>query len=150
MRLLTPMPRPERVWKVRESGLGATVFVPGEHDGWEGWEDSAVPPERLGELPARASTSCSNATAIRRPVRPFRPGLRAPAHHLRPGDRARASRKYREFVDQAADLVLAYGGSLSGEHGDGQARGELLPKMYGPELMKAFQEFKASGTRDGG
>jgi FAD linked oxidases, C-terminal domain len=43
----------------------------------------------------------------------------------------------------AADLVLSYGGSLSGEHGDGQARAELLPKMFGPELIEAFREFKA-------
>jgi hypothetical protein len=52
-------------------------------------------------------------------------------------------RKYAEFVDRAADLVVSYGGSLSGEHGDGQSRGALLPKMFGPDLMKAFGEFKA-------
>jgi Fe-S oxidoreductase len=52
-------------------------------------------------------------------------------------------RKYGEFVERAADLVVSYGGSLSGEHGDGQSRGALLPKMFGPELMKAFAEFKA-------
>ncbi len=49
---------------------------------------------------------------------------------------------FRAFIDQAADLVVAYGGSLSGEHGDGQARGALLPKMFGPELMTAFRAFK--------
>src|SRR5439155_8746852 len=52
-------------------------------------------------------------------------------------------RKYANFVDRAADLVVSYGGSLSGEHGDGQSRGALLPKMFGPELMAAFQRFKA-------
>ena len=52
-------------------------------------------------------------------------------------------RKYGEFVERAADLVVSYGGSLSGEHGDGQSRGALLPKMFGPELMNAFREFKA-------
>ena len=52
-------------------------------------------------------------------------------------------RKYGEFVERAADLVVSYGGSLSGEHGDGQSRGALLPKMFGPEMMRAFQEFKA-------
>jgi Fe-S oxidoreductase len=50
---------------------------------------------------------------------------------------------YREFIERAADIVLEFGGSLSGEHGDGQARGALLPKMFGPELMQAFREFKA-------
>ena len=53
-------------------------------------------------------------------------------------------RKYSEFIDRAADLVLSYGGSLSGEHGDGQSRAALLPKMFGPELMKALSEFKAA------
>src|SRR2546425_8874869 len=52
-------------------------------------------------------------------------------------------RTYGEFIDRAADLVVSYGGSLSGEHGDGQSRGALLPKMFGPELMAAFREFKA-------
>ena len=51
--------------------------------------------------------------------------------------------KFRKFMEEAADLVVSYGGSLSGEHGDGQARAELLPKMFGPELMQAFREFKA-------
>ncbi|MEQ1474543.1 MAG: FAD-linked oxidase C-terminal domain-containing protein, partial [Candidatus Acidiferrum sp.] len=52
-------------------------------------------------------------------------------------------RKYAEFIDRAADLVISYGGSLSGEHGDGQSRGALLPKMFGDELMRAFAEFKS-------
>ena len=51
--------------------------------------------------------------------------------------------KYRQFIDEAADIVIAHGGSLSGEHGDGQSRAALLPKMFGPELMQAFREFKA-------
>jgi len=51
-------------------------------------------------------------------------------------------RKYGEFVERAADLVVSYGGSLSGEHGDGQSRGALLPKMFGPELIEAFRQFK--------
>ena len=57
-------------------------------------------------------------------------------------------RKYGEFVERAADLVVSYGGSLSGEHGDGQSRGALLPKMFGPELMKAFVEFKSAWDPD--
>ena len=56
---------------------------------------------------------------------------------------AEGIRKFRQFMEEAADLVVSYGGSLSGEHGDGQARAELLPKMFGPELMQAFREFKA-------
>src|SRR5581483_2932779 len=52
-------------------------------------------------------------------------------------------RAYRRFMEEAADLVVRYGGSLSGEHGDGQARAELLPKMFGTELVQAFREFKS-------
>jgi Fe-S oxidoreductase len=131
-----------RVWRVRESALGATVFVPGEKHGWEGWEDSAVPPDQLG----------SYLRAIYRLLNEY--GYTTPMYghfgqgcvHLRITfdlESAEGIRKYREFIDQAADIVLAHGGSLSGEHGDGQARAVLLPKMFGPELMKAFQEFKA-------
>jgi Fe-S oxidoreductase len=58
-------------------------------------------------------------------------------------------KKFRAFMEEAADIVVCYGGSISGEHGDGQARAELLPKMYGPELMQAFREFKAIWDPDG-
>src|SRR5258708_26538181 len=57
-------------------------------------------------------------------------------------------RKYSEFIDRGADLVVSYGGSLSGEHGDGQSRAALLPKMFGAELIKAFDEFKAAWDPD--
>ncbi|HUF78624.1 MAG TPA: FAD-linked oxidase C-terminal domain-containing protein, partial [Thermoanaerobaculia bacterium] len=51
---------------------------------------------------------------------------------------------FRSFVEEAAALVVSYGGSISGEHGDGQARGELLPLQFGPELCRAFAEVKAA------
>jgi FAD/FMN-containing dehydrogenase/Fe-S oxidoreductase len=132
----------KRVWHVRESALGATVFVPGEKHGWEGWEDSAVPPEQLGSY-LRELYVLLDQYEYKTPMYGhFGQGC----VHLRISFdlvTAEGIRKYREFIDQAADIVLAHGGSLSGEHGDGQARGALLPKMYGPELMRAFQEFKA-------
>ncbi|MEA2261705.1 MAG: hypothetical protein QOJ51_4530 [Acidobacteriaceae bacterium] len=132
----------KRVWHVRESALGATVFVPGEKHGWEGWEDSAVPPEQLGSY-LRELYELLKRYDYKTPMYGhFGQGC----VHLRISFdlvTAEGIRKYREFIDLAADIVLAHGGSLSGEHGDGQARGALLPKMYGPELMKAFQEFKA-------
>jgi FAD/FMN-containing dehydrogenase/Fe-S oxidoreductase len=132
----------KRVWKVRESALGATVFVPGEKHGWEGWEDSAVPPDQLGSYLRQIYTLLE------------RYGYKTPMYghfgqgcvHLRITfdlETAEGIANYRSFIDEAADIVLAHGGSLSGEHGDGQARGVLLPKMYGPELMQAFQEFKS-------
>ncbi len=52
-------------------------------------------------------------------------------------------RTYRAFIGEASDLVLSFGGSISGEHGDGQSRAELLPKMFGPEIIEAFREFKS-------
>jgi FAD/FMN-containing dehydrogenase/Fe-S oxidoreductase len=130
-----------KIWHIRESALGATVFVPGEPHGWEGWEDAAVAPEQLG----------SYLRAIFALMRTY--GYRSPMYghfgqgcvHLRINfdlESTEGIRKFRAFLDQAADIVIAHGGSLSGEHGDGQARGALLPKMFGPDLMRAFQEFK--------
>lgn len=131
-----------RVWKVRESGLGASVFVPGEPSGWEGWEDSAVPPEKLGPY-LRELFSLMNEYGYRTPIYGhFGQGC----VHLRISFDFKTEEgiaKYRRFIDEAADIVLKYGGSFSGEHGDGQARAALLPKMFGPELMQAFAEFKA-------
>ncbi len=131
-----------RIWFVRESGLGATVFVPGEPHGWEGWEDSAVPPEKLGSY-LRQLFSLMKEYGYRSPMYGhFGQGC----VHLRINfdlESTEGIRKYREFIDRAADIVIAHGGSISGEHGDGQARAALLPKMFGPELMQAFREFKA-------
>ncbi|MDE3201804.1 MAG: FAD-binding protein [Acidobacteriota bacterium] len=131
-----------RVWHVRESALGATVFVPGEPDGWEGWEDAGVPPARLGDY-LRQLTLLMNEYGYRTPLYGH---YGQGCVHMRinfdfrtePGVLA-----FREFLDRATDLVLSFGGSLSGEHGDGQSRAALLPKMFGPELIQAFREFKA-------
>lgn len=132
----------ERIWAIRESGLGATAFVPGQNDAWPGWEDSAVPPDQVGpylrELRAlldRHGYECSLYGH-------FGQGC----IHTRIDFDLRSSEgidAYRRFTDEAAELCLRYGGSLSGEHGDGQARGDLLIKMYGEELMEAFRAFKA-------
>lgn len=131
-----------RVWHVRESALGATVFVPGEPHGWEGWEDAAVPVDQLGGY-------LRDLFAVMQPY-----GYRTPIYgHFGQGcvhtrinfnlESAEGIRKYRSFLEEATDVVLAHRGSLSGEHGDGQARATLLPKMFGPDLMQAFREFKA-------
>ena len=131
-----------RVWYVRESALGAMVFVPGEPDRFEGWEDAAVPPNQLGAYLRGISALMGEY------------GYRSPLYghygqgcvHMRINFDFRTAeglRQFREFIVRAADLVLSFGGSLSGEHGDGQSRAALLPKMFGPELMGAFREFKA-------
>jgi FAD/FMN-containing dehydrogenase len=130
-----------RVWRVRESALGATVYVPGEPHGWEGWEDAAVPPEQLGSY-LRQIFALMKEYGYRSPMYGhFGQGC----VHLRINfdlESEAGIRSFREFLDRATDIVLAHGGSLSGEHGDGQARAALLPKMFGPELMQAFREFK--------
>lgn len=130
------------VWHVRESALGAMVFVPGEPDRWEGWEDAAVPPEKLGKY-LRAIAALMAEYGYRSPLYGH---YGQGCVHTRINFDFRSAdglRRYREFIDRAADIVLSFGGSLSGEHGDGQSRAALLPKMFGLELIEAFREFKA-------
>ena len=129
------------VWHVRESALGALVFVPGEPDRWEGWDDAAVPPAQLGKY-LRGIVALMDEFGYNSPLYGH---YGQGCVHMRINFDYRTlegQRKYREFIDRAADLVLSFGGSLSGEHGDGQARAALLPKMFGPELIEAFREFK--------
>ncbi|MFY9746025.1 MAG: FAD-binding and (Fe-S)-binding domain-containing protein [Acidobacteriaceae bacterium] len=130
-----------RIWRIRESALGATVFVPGEPHGWEGWEDAAVAPEQLGSY-LRQLWALMKEYDYRSPMYGhFGQGC----VHTRINfdlESEPGIRKFRTFLDQATDIVIAHGGSISGEHGDGQARGALLPKMFGPELMQAFRDFK--------
>ncbi len=129
------------VWHVRESALGAMVFVPGEPDRFEGWEDAAVPPERLGDY-LRSITALMEEYGYRSPLYGH---YGQGCVHTRINFDFRSSTgvlKFREFIDRAADVVVSFGGSFSGEHGDGQSRAVLLPKMFGPELVEAFREFK--------
>ncbi|MGW3497668.1 FAD-binding and (Fe-S)-binding domain-containing protein [Streptomyces sp. NPDC001020] len=135
--------REQRMLKAREAGLGVTARPPDGRETWEGWEDSAVPPERLGDylrdlktlfaefdydhpsLYGHFGQGCVH-TRI-----PF--GLKT----------AEGVADFRRFLESAADLVASYNGSLSGEHGDGQARGEMLTRMFGERLVSAFGELKA-------
>jgi FAD/FMN-containing dehydrogenase/Fe-S oxidoreductase len=142
MRLFTDQKQARRIWEVRESGLGVTSHVSGESLKWEGFEDAAVAPEKLGAY----------LRELRRLMDAFHYGGSFYGHfghacvHTRMDydlETTEGIRNFRRFMEEAADLVIRYGGSLSGEHGDGQARGELLPKMFGPELMEAFREFKS-------
>ena len=132
-----------KVWEVRESGLGATAFVPGERDTWPGWEDSAVPPERVGDY----------LRDLRKLFKQYGYDCSLYGHfgqgciHTRIDfDLATGEgiRKYRSFTAQAAEIVIGrYGGSLSGEHGDGQSRGDMLEMMYGEKILRAFRDFKS-------
>ena len=130
------------VWRVRESGLGATARVPGERDSWEGWEDSAVPPERLGRY-LRDLRALFDRYGYRGAL--YGHYGQGCVHTRIDFDLVTAEgiARFRAFIHDAADLVVRHGGSLSGEHGDGQSRAELLPKMFGAELVEAFAEFKA-------
>ena len=130
------------VWRLRESGPRAAAFAPGAAPQWEGWDDAAVAPEKLGGY-LRDIRKLMNEYAY---TGPFYGHFGHGCIHMRLNFDLQSEagiRKYGEFVERAADLVVSYGGSLSGEHGDGQSRGALLPKMFGPELMNAFREFKA-------
>jgi FAD/FMN-containing dehydrogenase/Fe-S oxidoreductase len=129
------------VWHVRESALGAVAIQPGKRPGWEGWEDSAVPPDRLGSY-LRAIFALMGEYHYDSPLYGhFGEGC----VHMRIDFDLQSEpgiQQFREFIDRATDIVVAHGGSISGEHGDGQSRGALLPKMFGPELMEGFREFK--------
>ncbi len=147
MRLYTDKKQSRSVWEVRESSLGVTSHVPGEPLNWEGWEDSAVAPEKLGGY----------LRDLRKMMAAY--GYKGSLYghfghgcvHTRINFDLQSKdgiAKFRKFMEQAADLVVGYGGSISGEHGDGQSRAELLPKMFGPELVQAFREFKSAWDPD--
>jgi FAD/FMN-containing dehydrogenase/Fe-S oxidoreductase len=129
------------IWHVRESALGAVAIQPGKKPGWEGWEDAAVPPDRLGSY-LRAIWVLMGEYGYESPLYGhFGEGC----VHMRINfdlESEPGILQFREFIDRAADIVIDHGGSISGEHGDGQSRGALLPKMFGPELMDAFRTFK--------
>ncbi len=130
----------------REGGLGATAFPPGDKNHWPGWEDSAVPPERVGDYIRDLKKLYARYDYEGAMYGHFGQGCvhSRVSFDLRHPD---GIKKYREFLNEAADLVVSYGGSLSGEHGDGQQRAEFLYKQYGPELVEAMREFNASGIR---
>ncbi|QSQ23722.1 FAD-binding oxidoreductase [Pyxidicoccus parkwayensis] len=140
-RLYTDREHIEHAWKVRESGLGATARVPGRPDNWPGWEDSAVPPEKLGDY-LRGVRKLYDKHGYDASL--YGHFGQACVHSRIDFDvsSAKGLRTYRAFMDDAVELCVSMGGSLSGEHGDGQSRAEYLPRMFGPELVNAFREFK--------
>ncbi|OBH18372.1 FAD-binding and (Fe-S)-binding domain-containing protein [Mycolicibacter sinensis] len=131
-----------QLWSIRESGLGSTAFPVDSGNHWPGWEDSAVPPARVGDYVRDLQRLYAEH------------GLRGAMYghlgegciHSRVGFDLRHKdglATYRHFLEAAGDLVASYGGSMSGEHGDGQQRAELLGKQYGPRLIDAMREFKS-------
>src|SRR3954468_21528968 len=135
--------RQAAVWKIRTDGAGLATRAPDGSQAWPGWEDSAVPPAHLG--------------AYLRGLRALfdRHGVHGAAYghfgegclHIRIDfdlgtDRGRVT--FRAVVEEATRLVASYGGSPSGEHGDGRARSEVLPLVYDSDTLRAFREFKGA------
>lgn len=141
MRLLESPHEQHLVWKIREAGLAAS-HIPGVEESWPSWEDAAVAPEDLGHYLRDFYKLCARYQYRFTIYGHFGDGC---VHTRISFDLKTPSgiKTFRSFMENAADLVVSHGGSLSGEHGDGQARGELLEKMYGGDLIRAFHEFKA-------
>ncbi|WP_232078479.1 FAD-binding and (Fe-S)-binding domain-containing protein [Mycobacterium paraseoulense] len=135
--------RKKEVWAAREAGLGATAYPPDGPETHEGWEDAAVPPDRLGDY----------LRDFHKLLDRYDYGTASLYGHFGQGcvhtripfnlRTAEGVARFRSFVEDSARLVVQYGGSLSGEHGDGQARGELLPIMFGDRVVDAFERLKA-------
>jgi FAD/FMN-containing dehydrogenase/Fe-S oxidoreductase len=133
-----------RLWAIRETGASATSLKLKTHGGPDpvvGWEDAAVDPLRLGDYLREFQKLVDRYGYKTSLYGHFGDGC----IHARINFELRTAKgiaHWRGFLREASELVIAYGGSLSGEHGDGQGRAEFLPLMYGPELMAAFREFK--------
>ncbi|HET9647784.1 MAG TPA: FAD-linked oxidase C-terminal domain-containing protein [Microlunatus sp.] len=136
--------REDKLIEVREAGLGATAHPVGKHETWEGWEDSAVPPERLGDY-LRDLRKLLDDFGYDKTETSLYGHFGQGCVHTRIPFELRTSdgiAHMRSFVESASDLVVSYGGSLSGEHGDGQSRGELLTKMFGARIVALFGQVK--------
>ncbi|MFJ2213028.1 FAD-binding and (Fe-S)-binding domain-containing protein [Streptomyces sp. NPDC101062] len=129
------------LWRVREDAAGTATRMPDGSEAWPGWEDCAVPPARLGTYLREFRALLGEHGLRGTPYGHFGDGC----IHVRIDFDLLSEdgvRRFRRFSEETAELVAAHGGSLSGEHGDGLARAELLPKMYGDELVGLFGEFK--------
>ncbi|MEE1929597.1 FAD-binding and (Fe-S)-binding domain-containing protein [Streptomyces sp. TRM 70351] len=137
------------LWRIRDDASGTATRMRDGSEAWPGWEDCAVPPARLGAYlrDFRALLAAHGLRGL--PYGHFGDGcihVRIDFDLLtRPG-----VARFRAFSEELADLVVRHGGSLSGEHGDGQARAELLPRMYGPEMVALFERFKDAFDPAGG
>jgi Fe-S oxidoreductase len=141
-RVLTDPAQAAAIWRIREDGAGFGGRSPAGAPAWAGWEDAAVPPERLGAYLRDFEALLAEHGLGGIPYGHFGDGC----VHMRidfPFDRPEGRAVYRSFVEQAARLVAGHGGSMSGEHGDGRARSELLPLMYEPDAIAAMAAVKA-------
>jgi len=130
------------LWKIREDGAGLATRLPDGSEAWPGWEDAAVPPDRLADYLVALHELLATHGRAGAVYGHFGEGC---LHARLDFDLASADglAGYRSFVEDATDLVVAFGGSVSGEHGDGRARSELLERMFAPEVLRVFEGFKA-------
>ena len=129
------------LWKIREDGAGLSARSQRDRPAHAGWEDAAVPPERFGDYLRAFDALLDEHDLQGLPYGHFGDGcLHFRIDHSM--DTPGATERYKSFVEAAADLVAAHGGSLSGEHGDGRARSALLPRMYSPEAIGLFGAVK--------
>ncbi|MDG6101831.1 FAD-binding and (Fe-S)-binding domain-containing protein [Dactylosporangium aurantiacum] len=130
-----------QLWRIREDGAGLAGRAPSDRPAWPGWEDAAVPPQRLGAYLARFDELVAAYKLTSAPFGHFGDGCM----HVRldfPLDEPGGTKILRDFLTDAAKLVGEFGGSLSGEHGDGRARSELLPHMYSADAIALFAAVK--------
>ena len=142
VRVVTAAAEAAALWRIREDGAGLSGRTPSGKQAWPGWEDAAVPVERLGRYLREFDALLAAYGLEGLPYGHFGDGC----VHVRvdlPLDRTVTVATLREFVTEAASLVVAHGGSFSGEHGDGRARSELLPLLYSAEALDTFASFKA-------
>jgi FAD/FMN-containing dehydrogenase/Fe-S oxidoreductase len=127
------------LWRIREDGAGLGGRTPAGAPAWPGWEDAAVPPQRLGAYLREFEDLLGYFDLDGLVYGHFGEGC---VHARIDFPLASDPARFREFLVGAAQLVAKHGGSMSGEHGDGRARGELLPYMYSPQAIQAFAEVK--------
>ena len=145
-RILPAGPEAAALWRIREDGAGLGGRTPSGAQGWPGWEDAAVPPERLGTYLREFEALMGDHGVDGLVYGHFGDGC---VHVRIDLPLADAPERMRPFVTDAARLVASHGGSFSGEHGDGRARSELLPLMYSPEAVALFGRFKHLLDPDG-
>ncbi|QZS56593.1 FAD-binding and (Fe-S)-binding domain-containing protein [Rhodococcus opacus] len=139
--VVTDAGRTAQLWRIRADGAGLAGRSPAGLPAHAGWEDAAVPPAMLGDYLRDFDALMDEFNVTGLPYGHFGDGCL----HVRidwPLDKPGGSGIFRDFLVSASTLVAGYGGSLSGEHGDGRARSELLPLMYSPDAMNLFAAVK--------
>lgn len=140
-RIVTNSAEAAALWRIRADGVGLAGRTPAGNQAWPGWEDAAVPPVHLGDYLRDFDALMDRYQVQGLPYGHFGDGC----VHVRidwPLETTPDTQLFQTFLSEAAELVAAYGGSLSGEHGDGRARSALLERMYSPAVLNLFGQFK--------